>query len=100
MVISAGVPHTVVQQVLADDARERLLHLVWLHGRGSDIKGTLGVSARVCDQHGQVQGGLPVCKGKGHVLNVMTMEEVRSVSWFYRRLNLWTGDPVLPVFFF
>lgn len=95
----ARAPHTVVQQVLADDARESLLHLVWLHGHSSDVEGTVGVSAWVCDQ-GQVQGGLPVCKGKGHVLNIMTMEEVHSISWFYRCLNLWTGDPVLPVFFF
>ena len=59
-----GAPHTVVQQVLADDARERLLHLVWLHGLGSDVKGSGRVSAWVCDQYGQVKVWLPICKGR------------------------------------
>jgi hypothetical protein len=54
-----------MQQVLADDAGECLLHLVWLHRGSSDIlTNGLGVSALVCNQQLQVQFELPIYKRK------------------------------------
>jgi len=60
--VHAGLQaHTVMQQVLADDARERLLHLVWFHGLGPDIpKGAVAVSTLVYNQQLQGQLRLPI----------------------------------------
>lgn len=79
-------PHTVVQQVLADDARQCLLHLVRLHSRSSGIlEGGVGVTL-VCDQQTQVWVGLPVCKTKGHVLTV-TAKEKQMLGPFVLRMS-------------
>lgn len=89
-------PHAVMQQVLADDARERLLHLVRLLGCSSDLlEGAVGVPTLVSDQQMQFQVGLPICKRKGHIVTV-TARRKQACSCF-TSVNL-QAEQSLPAF--